>query len=144
MRGSAAPATANFLASGMGAEQDILAVHHKLLPTADIMAESYDFQALEVNPGYNAQITKLWLEMADIIGDHQDWPLYIRAIFWQKDIGYLARLKIVIFSAVNGLPPRVLKEWLITLGCIGHDDQDSWDHILWLIYECYDAKKTPG
>ena len=104
-------ATNKVQASSAGVGQAPLLAHHQLLPTADIMAY-YDFQDLEENPAYNAQITKLWLEMADIISDQQDWPLYIRAIFWQKDIGYLNRFKIVTFSAVNGLYPDILKERL--------------------------------
>ena len=77
--------------------------------------------------------------MANIIGDHDYWPNNIRSIFWEKNIGYLARLKIVTFSAVNGLPPNVLKEWLITFGCVNADNADSWIHIEWLINECYFA-----
>ena len=64
-------ATANLQSSGASYERVRPAVPNELLPTAD-MAESYDLdlaQALEPNPN-NALITKLWLEMADIIGDH--------------------------------------------------------------------------
>ena len=84
-----------------------------------------------------AAIANLWLTMADIIGDHTFWPPYIRAIFWTKDIGYHNRFKIVVFAAVNGLPGDILKEWLSTYQCVFQDDLKSWDHINWLISECY-------
>ena len=75
--------------------------------------------------------------MTDIIGDHTFWPPYIRAIFWQKDIGYHNRFKVVAFAAVNGLPIKILKEWLSTYQCVYQADAKGWDHINWLISECY-------
>ena len=86
---------------------------------------------------HKSTIASIWLSMADIIGEHGLWPSYIRSIFWTKVIGYHNHFKIVVFAAVNGLPSDILKEWLFTYQCVFQDDLKSWDHINWLISECY-------
>ena len=85
-------------------------------------------------------ICKLWSDIEDLIGeDDTKWPADIRKIFWMKDIGHVARLKIVTFSAVNGLPPHKLTEWLMKFGCIDGIDKDACFHMDWLIDQCYHA-----
>ncbi len=55
----------------------------------------------------NKKIAVLWHDIQDIIGPANEWPQYIRKLYWTKGVDHDDRPKIVAFSYINGLNPEV-------------------------------------
>ena len=60
---------------------------------------SYTVEQIQKNP---------WLLLQDLIGKADRWPLYIRRMFWDKDLTDVKRLKLVSFCYQNGVSEYVL------------------------------------
>ena len=61
---------------------------------------------------HRTEITRLWLEIIDIIGPIHLWPKDIRQLFWEKHWTNKQRFKIAVFAYINGLNPEVLLDWI--------------------------------
>lgn len=48
-----------------------------------------------------------WLLLQDLVGDSRVWPVVLRKMFWEADLNYSIRLKLVTFCFQNGSPLEV-------------------------------------
>lgn len=51
-----------------------------------------------------------WLEIQDVIGPANKWPVHIRRKFWLEPVNYVNRLKIAAFCYCNGVSPMLCIE----------------------------------
>ena len=54
---------------------------------------------------------ELWSDIQDLIGKANLWPIFIRNLFWSKNIKHYSGILICAFVFVNGLNPIVFLQW---------------------------------
>ena len=64
---------------------------------------------------HRSEISRLWLNIIDIIGPIHLWPKDIRKLFWEKHWTNKQRFKIAVFAYINGLNPEVLLDWILSV-----------------------------
>ena len=74
----------------------------------------------------SSKIFEKWMEIQDIIGKANLWPLRVRRLFWTANLKHFDRIIVCAFVYVNGLNPCVFLEWayLLNLG----RDQSAYRH----------------
>ena len=79
---------------------------------------------------HRTEITRLWLEIIDIIGPIHLWPKDIRNLFWEKNWSNKQRFKVTVFSYINGINPLLLYDWIVLFG---NTDLNGEVHIKYLM-----------
>lgn len=51
----------------------------------------------------------------DIVGPAKLWPLFIRCLFWTKNLKHFERILIATFVYINGLNPTIFMQWVKTM-----------------------------
>ena len=70
----------------------------------------------------------LWIDIQDIIGPANDWPKFIRTLFWTKHITHFQRILLVAFVYVNGLHIDLMLQWSDLLGLFR--DRAAYNHFI--------------
>ena len=76
------------------------------------------------------EISKLWLNIIDIIGTINLWPKDVRKLFWEKNWDHEQKFKVAVFVYINGLNPLLLYDWI---ELYGNTNQNGKIHIRYLI-----------
>lgn len=69
----------------------------------------------------SSRIYRLWMDIQDIIGPANLWPLSIRRLFQTRPLRHWQRILICTFAYVNGLNPEVLIEWVLLLRLLNNE-----------------------
>jgi hypothetical protein len=69
----------------------------------------------------------LWA-IEDLIGPCSSWPDQERQFFWMKKLSDVNSLRLTTFCIGNGLPPRLLFQWLRVRG-VGFDTNKFFNHL---------------
>ena len=77
------------------------------------------------------EISRLWLNVIDVIGPINLWPKDVRKLFWKKNGTLEGGFKVAVFVYINGLNPLLLYEWIEVYGNI--TNRSSKSHVRYLI-----------